>query len=64
MLVANDLGDERSLVAVTDNENQAKGDEDSATWMPKARRRAVVHPAAPESHASAKATTWSMSWSA
>ena len=31
---ANDLGDERSLVAVTDNVNQAKGDEDPATWMP------------------------------
>lgn len=31
---ANDLGDERSLVAVTDNENQSKADEDSTTWMP------------------------------
>ena len=31
---ANDLGDYRSLVAVTDNVNQAKGDQDPATWMP------------------------------
>ena len=31
---ANDLGDERSLVAVTDNENQAKADQDPAEWMP------------------------------
>jgi hypothetical protein len=31
---ANDLGDERSLVAVTDNVNQAKADEDPATWIP------------------------------
>jgi hypothetical protein len=31
---ANDLGDERSLVAVTDNENQSKADQDPATWMP------------------------------
>ncbi|MER5334908.1 HNH endonuclease family protein [Micromonospora sp. NPDC002717] len=31
---ANDLGDSRSLVAVTDNVNQAKGDQDPATWMP------------------------------
>jgi hypothetical protein len=31
---ANDLGDERSLVAVTDNENQAKADQDPATWLP------------------------------
>ncbi len=30
----NDLGDEWSLVAVTDNENQSKADEDPATWMP------------------------------
>ena len=28
------LGDERSLVAVTDNENQSKADQDPATWMP------------------------------
>ncbi len=31
---ANDLGDERSLVAVTDNVNQAKADQDPATWIP------------------------------
>ncbi|MGC5022365.1 HNH endonuclease family protein [Micromonospora sp. DT47] len=31
---ANDLGDHRPLVAVTDNVNQAKGDQDPATWMP------------------------------
>ncbi|HEX6967974.1 MAG TPA: HNH endonuclease family protein [Micromonosporaceae bacterium] len=31
---ANDLGDYRSLVAVTDNVNQAKGDKDPAEWMP------------------------------
>lgn len=31
---ANDLGDVRALVAVTDNVNQAKGDQDPATWMP------------------------------
>jgi hypothetical protein len=31
---ANDLGDDRDLVAVTDNVNQAKGDQDPATWMP------------------------------
>ena len=31
---ANDLGDARSLVAVTDNVNQAKGDQDPATWLP------------------------------
>ncbi|OLB74376.1 MAG: hypothetical protein AUI14_23675 [Actinobacteria bacterium 13_2_20CM_2_71_6] len=31
---ANDLGDYRTLVAVTDNVNQAKGDQDPATWMP------------------------------
>jgi hypothetical protein len=31
---ANDLGDSRSLAAVTDNENQTKGDQDPATWMP------------------------------
>ena len=33
---ANDLGDKRSLVAVTDNVNQAKGDQDVGTWMPPA----------------------------
>ncbi|HLL64194.1 MAG TPA: HNH endonuclease family protein [Micromonosporaceae bacterium] len=31
---ANDLGDRRSLAAVTDNVNQAKGDRDPGTWMP------------------------------
>jgi hypothetical protein len=31
---ANDLGDERSLVAVTDNENQSKADQDPTTWLP------------------------------
>ncbi|GAB3142976.1 HNH endonuclease family protein [Micromonospora sonneratiae] len=31
---ANDLGDRRSLVAVTDNVNQAKGDKDPAEWLP------------------------------
>ncbi|MEO3776316.1 HNH endonuclease family protein [Micromonospora sp. B11E3] len=31
---ANDLGDYRPLVAVTDNVNQAKSDQDPATWMP------------------------------
>jgi len=31
---ANDLGDSRSLVAVTDNVNQIKGDQDPATWLP------------------------------
>jgi hypothetical protein len=31
---ANDLGDSRDLVAVTDNVNQAKGDRDPAEWMP------------------------------
>ena len=31
---ANDLGDERPLVAVTDNENQTKADQDPATWIP------------------------------
>lgn len=31
---ANDLGDHRSLVAVTDNVNQAKGDKDPAQWLP------------------------------
>lgn len=31
---ANDLNDYRSLVAVTDNVNQAKGDKDPAQWMP------------------------------
>lgn len=31
---ANDLGDERTLVAVTDNVNQAKSDKDPAEWLP------------------------------
>jgi hypothetical protein len=31
---ANDLGDSRDLVAVTDNVNQSKGDRDPAEWMP------------------------------
>ncbi|OZV74968.1 HNH endonuclease [Micromonospora echinospora] len=35
---ANDLGDVRSLVAVTDNVNQSKGDQDPASWMPTQER--------------------------
>lgn len=31
---ANDLGDRRTLVAVTDNVNQSKGDRDIAEWLP------------------------------
>lgn len=31
---ANDLGDRRTLVAVTDNVNQAKGDQDITEWLP------------------------------
>lgn len=31
---ANDLGDGRALVAVTDDVNQSKGDSDPATWLP------------------------------
>ena len=31
---ANDLGDYRSLVAVTDDVNQAKGDQDPGSWLP------------------------------
>jgi hypothetical protein len=31
---ANDLGDSRSLIAVTDNVNQSKGDKDPAEWTP------------------------------
>jgi hypothetical protein len=31
---ANDLGDARTLAAVTDNVNQSKGDRDPAEWMP------------------------------
>lgn len=31
---ANDLDDYRTLVGVTDNVNQSKGDQDPATWLP------------------------------
>lgn len=31
---ANDLGDERSLIAVTAGENRSKGDQDVAEWLP------------------------------
>ncbi len=31
---ANDLGDRRTLVGVTDDVNQAKGDQDVAQWLP------------------------------
>jgi hypothetical protein len=31
---ANDLGDHRTLVGVTDNVNQSKSDQDPATWLP------------------------------
>ena len=31
---ANDLGDRRTLVAVTDNVNQSKGERDVAEWLP------------------------------
>ncbi len=31
---ANDLGDRRSLVAVTDNVNSSKGDQDPSSWLP------------------------------
>ncbi len=31
---ANDLGDSRSLVGVTDSVNQTKGDQDPAEWLP------------------------------
>ncbi|MFM8267669.1 MAG: HNH endonuclease family protein [Ilumatobacteraceae bacterium] len=37
---ANDLGDPRSLIAVTDNVNSAKGDKDPSEWMPP---RAAYH---------------------
>lgn len=33
---ANDLGDPRSLIAVTDRVNQSKGDQDPGTWLPSA----------------------------
>ncbi|WP_018350253.1 HNH endonuclease family protein [Longispora albida] len=35
---ANDLGDSRSLIAVTDDVNQAKGDKDPAEWLPQYQR--------------------------
>jgi hypothetical protein len=35
---ANDLGDRRTLVAVTDNVNQSKGDQDLAEWLPERSR--------------------------
>jgi hypothetical protein len=35
---ANDLGDRRSLVGVTDNVNQSKGDQDVAEWLPEFSR--------------------------
>ena len=35
---ANDLGDSRPLVAVTDDVNQAKGDQDPAQWLPTLQR--------------------------
>jgi hypothetical protein len=35
MRFANDLGDSRTLVAVTDDVNQSKGDRDPAQWMPR-----------------------------
>jgi uncharacterized membrane protein YgcG len=39
---ANDLGDARSLIAMTDNLNQSKGDKDPAQWMPGQRRCTYV----------------------
>lgn len=36
-LYANDLGDPRSLVGVTDNVNQSKGERDVAEWLPDLR---------------------------
>lgn len=35
---ANDLGDRRTLVGVTDSVNQAKGDQDVAEWLPERQR--------------------------
>ena len=35
---ANDIGDGRTLVAVTDNVNQSKGDRDPAEWLPQQRQ--------------------------
>lgn len=42
---ANDLGDRRTLVAVTDNVNQSKADQDPAEWLPEQRvcRYVVQH---------------------
>lgn len=40
---ANDLGDGRSLAAVTDNVNQAKGDKDVAEWTPPAASAVCRH---------------------
>jgi hypothetical protein len=39
---ANDLKDSRTLVAVTDNVNQSKGDRDPAGWMPRYGRCTYV----------------------
>ncbi|HYH48703.1 MAG TPA: HNH endonuclease family protein, partial [Acidimicrobiia bacterium] len=39
---ANDLGDPRSLVAVTDNVNQSKSDQDPAEWLPERRTCSYV----------------------
>jgi len=39
---ANDLGDSRTLVAVTDNVNQAKSDRDPADWMPQRNKCTYV----------------------
>jgi hypothetical protein len=39
---ANDLGDRRSLVAVTASSNRSKGDRDPAEWMPRLGRCAYV----------------------
>jgi hypothetical protein len=38
---ANDLGDSRALVGVTDSVNQAKGDQDPAEWIPTYDRCAI-----------------------
>lgn len=40
---ANDLGDDRTLEAVTDNVNQSKGDRDPAVWMPPASSAACKY---------------------